>query len=76
MTGGGLPAEIWRDFMLPAHADRPLAGLPGGYPSVDWERERRLRTYYSELSAAFRDASDEEPDQPEERRGFRLFRRN
>lgn len=26
--GGGYPAEIWRAFMAPAHADRPVVGFP------------------------------------------------
>ncbi len=34
-TGGGLPARIWRDFMIPAHEGlppRPLPGLEGPAP--------------------------------------------
>jgi penicillin-binding protein 1A len=29
ITGGGLPALIWRDFMLAAHEGRPVRPLPG-----------------------------------------------
>lgn len=29
VTGGGLPAIIWRDFMTKAHADKPVRALPG-----------------------------------------------
>ncbi|MEM8914313.1 MAG: transglycosylase domain-containing protein, partial [Pseudomonadota bacterium] len=29
VTGGGLPAEIWREFMLAAHRDTPARALPG-----------------------------------------------
>lgn len=29
LTGGGLPARIWRDFMAGAHRDRPARPLPG-----------------------------------------------
>jgi penicillin-binding protein 1A len=29
ITGGGLPALIWRDFMLAAHDGRPVRALPG-----------------------------------------------
>ena len=38
VTGGGLPARLWRDFMAPAHAGlspRPLAGLEPAVPSED-----------------------------------------
>jgi penicillin-binding protein 1A len=30
VTGGGLPALLWRDFMAEAHAGRPARPLPGG----------------------------------------------
>lgn len=29
VTGGGLPAILWRDFMAEAHAGRPVKPLPG-----------------------------------------------
>ncbi|MEZ5856740.1 MAG: PBP1A family penicillin-binding protein [Hyphomicrobiaceae bacterium] len=35
VTGGGLPAEVWRDVMAPAHADLPPRTLPG----IDPEQE-------------------------------------
>jgi penicillin-binding protein 1A len=28
VTGGGLPARIWHDFMLPAHANIPVHSIP------------------------------------------------
>ena len=33
VTGGGLPATIWHDFMARTQAGQPAAALPGGYPS-------------------------------------------
>ncbi|MGY9002023.1 MAG: penicillin-binding protein, partial [Rhodospirillales bacterium] len=29
VTGGGLPAKLWKDVMLKAHAGMPIRGLPG-----------------------------------------------
>ncbi len=29
VTGGGLPAQIWRDVMIAAHGNRPARALPG-----------------------------------------------
>ncbi|MEL6336857.1 MAG: PBP1A family penicillin-binding protein [Pseudomonadota bacterium] len=37
VTGGGLPAEIWRETMLRAHEDRPLTPLPRP-EGRDWVR--------------------------------------
>ncbi len=34
VTGGGLPAQAWRDFMAAAHGDMPERLLPGLEPAV------------------------------------------
>jgi penicillin-binding protein 1A len=34
VTGGGLPAAIWKDIMQPAHAGLEFASLPGDYQTV------------------------------------------
>ncbi|MDR3500780.1 MAG: penicillin-binding protein 1A [Parvibaculum sp.] len=33
VTGGGLPATIWHDFMVRATANMPVADLPGAWPA-------------------------------------------
>jgi penicillin-binding protein 1A len=41
VTGGGLPARLWRDFMIEAHGDSPPRPLiPGGTPGAGnfWDR--------------------------------------
>lgn len=76
VTGGGLPARIWRDFMGPAHADIPFHELAGAYPSVDWERERRLLNFYSDLEASFLNATGEGPAGEGGVRSFWPFRRS
>ncbi|MEM9751198.1 MAG: hypothetical protein AAF869_09645, partial [Pseudomonadota bacterium] len=53
VTGGDLPAEIWRLFMLSALSGQPVRGLPGAYPAVDMEKEEQLRAVYAELEASF-----------------------
>ena len=35
VTGGSLPAQIWKDVMLAAHANLPAVPLPGEPPSSD-----------------------------------------
>jgi len=42
ITGGSLPATIWRELMDAAHRDKPPAALPGGtWNEVRFEEERR-----------------------------------
>lgn len=53
VTGGGLPARIWRDFMTLAHADLPARLLSAPPPRERTEREERLAAFYSSLSATF-----------------------
>lgn len=53
VTGGALPARIWRDFMTLAHADLPARLLSAPAPRERTEREERLAAFYSSLSSAF-----------------------
>ncbi len=53
VTGGGLPAAIWRDVMTAAHAGLEVQSLSATAPRSRSEREDRLAAYYSDLSAAF-----------------------
>jgi penicillin-binding protein 1A len=41
VTGGGLPARLWRDFMIEAHGSSPPRPLtPGAPPATGkfWDR--------------------------------------
>ena len=67
VTGGGLPAEIWRRFMTVAHEGLPARPLSGEAPRTRSEREERLAAFYSDLSAEFSSVLDG-PDAPEEDR--------
>ena len=53
VTGGGLPARIWRDFMTAAHADLPARLLAAPAPRERSEHEEWLAAFYSELANAF-----------------------
>ena len=53
VTGGGLPAQIWRDFMVQVHEGLPARALSAPAPRTRSEREERLAAFYSDLSAAF-----------------------
>ena len=53
ITGGTIPAEIWKDFMRSAHRGMPLAKLAGAYPAVSYASEPVLLDFYSEVSRDF-----------------------
>ncbi|MHA6289209.1 transglycosylase domain-containing protein [Maricaulis sp. CAU 1757] len=53
VTGGGLPAQIWQQFMTAVHADLPVRDLAAPPPRTRTAREERLAAFYAELSASF-----------------------
>ena len=53
VTGGQLPAEIWRRFMAEAHAGLPSQALSAPPPQRRSVREEALAAFYSDLSARF-----------------------
>jgi penicillin-binding protein 1A len=53
VTGGQLPAEIWRRFMTEAHRGLPAEPLRAREPQRRTEREESLAAFYSDLSARF-----------------------
>ncbi|MEO1037915.1 MAG: PBP1A family penicillin-binding protein [Pseudomonadota bacterium] len=53
VTGGSIPAQIWRDFMHNAHEGQPSRPLAAAPPQRRTEREERLAAFYSELSVRF-----------------------
>ncbi|MGY6661908.1 MAG: transglycosylase domain-containing protein [Glycocaulis sp.] len=53
VTGGGLPADIWREIMVAAHEGERAQPLAAPAPRVRSEREERLVAFYSGLSADF-----------------------
>ena len=53
VTGGGLPARIWRDFMIAAHDGLPVRPLAAPAPRERSAHEEELAAFYSELLNAF-----------------------
>ncbi len=53
VTGGQLPAEIWRNFMTEAHRGLPAQPLSAPQPQRRTAREETLAAFYSDLSARF-----------------------
>jgi len=53
VTGGGLPAEIWRAFMLAAHEGLTVEPLNAPPPPERTPLEERLAAFYAELESAF-----------------------
>lgn len=53
VTGGQLPADVWRAVMTGAHEGHAPVALSAPAPQRRGEREEALAAYYSELSARF-----------------------
>ncbi|MEL7488290.1 MAG: PBP1A family penicillin-binding protein, partial [Pseudomonadota bacterium] len=54
VTGGKLPAEIWRAFMNAAHADLPRRPIKGATPAVTVTDEGALMSFYGDVARGFR----------------------
>jgi len=77
VTGGGLPALIWKDFMVAAHEGWAYAQLPGAELASDdfllaaqgGAKSRVMRGYFSTLSRKFSEVQRTTP----EPKGNRFF---
>lgn len=67
VTGGAVPARIWKNFMSAAHAGMPAETLPGAFPAVTYSEDGRLLSFYEDVSEAFRRVRRD----GDEDRGFR-----
>jgi penicillin-binding protein 1A len=54
VTGGSLPASIWKNFMLAAHQDLPKKPLDGAYSDIVYSEQGRLLSFYNEIAEGFR----------------------
>lgn len=69
VTGGSIPAEIWKNFMLAAHQGLPMAPLDGAYPASTYAEETTLLDFYRDLSRGLRRvARDGDPRRRRSRR--------
>ena len=53
VTGGGLPAQIWKDFMLAAHEGVKVSAIPGAMDRRDPRQANELRSFYGDLIGDF-----------------------
>ncbi|MGE0409027.1 MAG: transglycosylase domain-containing protein [Amphiplicatus sp.] len=53
VTGGGLPAQIWKAFMIAAHQDMPLRDIRGAYPARAYGDEDALVRFYTDVLKGF-----------------------
>ena len=53
ITGGSLPAEIWKTFMVAAHRGLPLRSLAGTYPAKTYTADPVLLDFYVDLQRGF-----------------------
>jgi len=49
VTGGAIPASIWKAFMLAAHQDLPRKPLAGAYPAATYTEGGRLLSFYRDV---------------------------
>jgi len=49
VTGGTLPAAIWKRFMIAAHQDMPLKSIKGAYPAPSYGDEDALISFYTDV---------------------------
>ena len=50
ITGGSVPAQIWKNFMTAAHQGLPVRTLSGAYPAVTYSSESALLNFYTDVS--------------------------
>jgi len=55
ITGGLLPVDIWKSYMLGSHKDTPYAKLSAPDPNIDDARAQQIALFYEEMSTAFID---------------------
>ncbi|MEX0646028.1 MAG: PBP1A family penicillin-binding protein, partial [Parvularculaceae bacterium] len=55
VTGGTLPAQIWKKFMIAAHEDAPLRAIRGAYPAPSYGDEDALISFYTDVLRGLQD---------------------
>ena len=53
VTGGSIPARIWKAFMIAAHTDLPIEPLDGAYPAVSYSATAPLLSFYDDVTDGF-----------------------
>ncbi|MEL6378967.1 MAG: PBP1A family penicillin-binding protein [Pseudomonadota bacterium] len=76
VTGGSIPATIWKTYMLAAHKGLPERKLAGAYPAPTYTDDPVLLDFYADVTGGFNRIARERTTRRERRprrRGF--FRR-
>ncbi len=55
VTGGQLPARVWRTFMTAAHQDLPRLPMQGAIPAPTYAEESSLLEFYNEVARGLRE---------------------
>ncbi|MEP4051992.1 MAG: PBP1A family penicillin-binding protein [Litorimonas sp.] len=58
ITGGLLPVDIWKGYMLGAHKGQSSVALSAPDPNIEDGRAQELAAFYAEMSTAFIDERD------------------
>jgi penicillin-binding protein 1A len=53
ITGGQIPAKIWKNFMIAAHQDMPALPIKGAYPARTFGVEDTLISFYTDVLNGF-----------------------
>ncbi len=53
VTGGSIPAAIWKNFMIAAHQGLRIEEIDGAYPAVTYAAETTLIDFYEDVSRGF-----------------------
>jgi penicillin-binding protein 1A len=69
VTGGQIPARIWKHFMTAAHQDLPRLDIKGAYAAPLYGDENELLLFYADVARDFRDVRRD----GDERRGRRRW---
>ncbi|WP_427450926.1 transglycosylase domain-containing protein [Litorimonas sp. WD9-15] len=58
ITGGLLPVDVWKDYMLKAHKGVSYAALSAPDPNIDDDRAQTLSQFYTTMADAFVEERD------------------
>ncbi len=64
VTGGSLPATIWKAYMTAAHDKLPVVQMPGAYPSRGTAATSDLQSFYHDLAGELGDLAGSAPEAP------------
>ncbi len=57
VTGGSLPAQVWKSFMVSALEGKPIVPLAGAYSTRSTSEHMEIKAFYNDLAASFHAAS-------------------